>query len=101
MDETKQLELPNDWGKIVNNVERHNARARFEANLYQHKLKKKIGKVAELALGAILSVGLGVAELLAPWLAGAAAIVLICAACFHGGRLWEGFRTGKIIDTHE
>ena len=101
MDETKQLVLPNEWEKIVNNVERHNARVRFDANLYQRKLKKKASKVAELGLGAILSVCLGAAGLLAPWLAGATAIVLICAACFHGGRLWEGFRTGKIINTHE
>lgn len=101
MSQPALLEIPNEWEKIVNNVERHNARARFEANLYQRKLKKKIGKVAELALGAILSVGLGAAGLLASWLAGAAAIVLICAACFHGGRIWEGFRKGEILDASE
>ena len=73
MSQPTVVEIPNDWGKIVNNVERHNARARFEANLYHRKLKKKVSKVAELGLGAILSVGLGAAGLLAPWLAGAAA----------------------------
>lgn len=93
--------IPNEWEKIVNNVERHNARVRFDANLYQRKLKKKVSKVAELGLGAILSVGLGAAGLLAPWLAGAMSIVLVCVACFHGGRLWEGFRKGESLDARE
>ncbi|MBQ7329737.1 MAG: hypothetical protein IJX01_07530 [Oscillospiraceae bacterium] len=101
MSQPALLEIPNEWEKIVNNVERHNARARFEANLYQRKLKKKVSKVAELGLGAILSVGLGAAGLLAPWLAGAVAIVFVCAACFHGGRLWEGFHKGESLNTRE
>ena len=92
MEQTDVLSLTGGWEQIVNNVERHNTRLRFEANLYRHKLTKKIGKVVELALGALLSVILGYTGLLAPWLAGAAAVLLVCSACFLGGRIWEGCR---------
>lgn len=86
------LNLNGSWENIVNNVERHNARLRFEQKLYQRKLKKKISRVAELALCAILSVVLGVAGILAPWFACSAAVLLACAACLFCGRVWEGYR---------
>ena len=88
MNQPKALDLTGGWESIVNNVERHNARLRFDAYLHQRKLKKKIGRVAELAMGAILFVVLGTAGLLAPWIAGIASVIFVCLACFHGGRLW-------------
>lgn len=92
MNQPTTSDLAGGWENIVNNVERHNARLHFEAYLYQRKLKKRVSKVAKLALGAILSVGLGTAGLLAPWLAGGAAVILVCAACFLAGRIREGYR---------
>ena len=89
MNQPKALDLTGGWESIVNNVERHNARLRFDEYLHQRKLKKKIGQVAELAMGAILSVVLGTAGLLDPWLAGVAAVIFVCLACFHGGRVYE------------
>lgn len=92
MNQPTTLNLTGGWEQIVNNVERHNARARFLANLEKRKLAKKSGEVVNLALGAILSVALGFTGLLAPWVAGAAAVLLVCIACFLGGRIWEGYR---------
>lgn len=92
MNQPTALDLTGGWEDIVNNVERHNARLRFEANLFRHKLKKKIGRVVNLALGAITSVALGATGLLAPWLAGTAAVILICSAFFFGGGVWEARR---------
>lgn len=89
MNQTTALNLTGGWENIVNNVERHNARRRFEAKLYRLKMKKKIGKVVNLALGAILSVTLGFTGLLAPWVAGSSAVLLVCIACLLGGRIWE------------
>ena len=92
MNQPTALDLTGGWESIVNNVERHNARLRFEAYLYQRKLKKKISKVVNIAIGAILSVALGLTGLMAPWLAGAAAVILVCVACFLAGRIREGYR---------
>lgn len=92
MNQPTVLELAGGWEQIVNNVERHNARLRFDAYLYQRKLKKKISKVVNIALGAIVSVTLGLTGLMAPWLAGGAAVILVCVACFLAGRIWEGYR---------
>lgn len=92
MNQPKALDLTGGWEQIVNNVERHNARLRFDAYLYQRKLKKKISKVVNIAIGAIISVTLGLTGLIAPWLAGGAAVILVCAACFLAGRIREGYR---------
>ena len=92
MNQPTALDLTGGWENIVNNVERHNTRLRFEANLYQLKLKKKISKVVKMALGAIASVTLGLTGLMAPWLAGGLAVILVCAACFLAGRIREGYR---------
>lgn len=91
MEQTTELDLTGGWESIVNNVERHNARLRFDAKVYRLGLRKKLGKMTNLALGAILSVVLGFSGLLAPWLAGAIAVTLICCACILGGRIWEGY----------
>ena len=91
MEQTTALSLTGGWENIVNNVERHNARIRFDAMLYRRKQKKKISKAVDLAIGAILSITLGFTGLLAPWVAGSAAFLLTCAACFLGGRIWEGY----------
>lgn len=92
MNQPTTLDLTGGWESIVNNVERHNARLRFEALLYQRRLKRKIGRVTNMALGAIVSVTLGLTGLMAPWLAGGAAVILVCAACFLAGRIREGYR---------
>ena len=92
MNHPTTLDLTGGWENIVNNAERHNARIRLEANLFRHKQKKKICKITELALGAILSVALGFIGLLSPWVAGGAAVILVCIACFLAGRIWEGYR---------
>lgn len=92
MNQPTTLDLTGGWESIVNNVERHNARLRFEALMYQRRLKRKIGRVINMALGAIVSVTLGLTGLMAPWLAGGAAVILVCAACFLAGRIREGYR---------
>lgn len=92
MDQTTALNLTGGWESIINNVDRHNARVRFEVNLFRHKQKKKIGKMMELSLGAVLSATLGFIGLLTPWFAGGAAVILACSACFLAGRIWEGYR---------
>lgn len=56
---------------------------------YRSEHKKKVCKVVTLAIGAMLSVVLGSAGLLAPCLAGGAAVVLVCIACFIAGRIYE------------
>ena len=48
MNHPTTLDLTGGWENIVNNVERHNARLRFDAYLYQRKLKKKISKVVNI-----------------------------------------------------
>lgn len=92
MNQPTALDLTGGWESIVNNVDRHNARLRFDAYLYQRKLHKKISKVVNMALGAIVSVTLGLTGLMAPWLAGGTAVILVCAACFLAGRIREGYR---------
>ena len=92
MNQPTILDLTGGWEQIVNNVERHNARLRFEARLHHHKLKRKISRVINVAFGAILSVALGLTGLLAPWIAGAAAVLLVCIACFLAGRIYEVIR---------
>lgn len=92
MNKSVSLNLSGGWENIVNNVERHNARVRFEAKLLRVKMRKKINRMVEMALGAIISVALGVAGLLTPWVAGGSAIILVCVACFLAGRICEGYR---------
>lgn len=83
------LDLTGGWEDIVNNVERHNARNRWE----QRKTAKQIAKlrqtVTNLSIGAVLAVALAWAKLLAPCLASAIAVVLACGASALTGRLWE------------
>ena len=96
MNKPATLDLTGGWENIVNNVERHNARVRFEAKLFRRKMKQKINRMADLALGAIISVALGVAGLMDIWIAGAAAVVLVCLVCFLGGRVLESCRRAGI-----
>lgn len=88
MENTTALDLTGGWESIVNNVERHNARVRFEQGLRKRKQAKKLGRIVNLTLGAILCGVLGVTGLLAPWIAGFAAGVMVCIACFFGGQLY-------------
>lgn len=81
------LEIPAEWESIVNNVERHNARCRFEKKLAKRKLHKQINKAMICAMGAALAMVLEFTGLLATWVAVAAALVLVCMACFTAGRV--------------
>lgn len=92
MNKPATLDLTGGWENIVNNVERHNARVRFEAKLFRRKMKQKINRMVDLALGAIISVALGVAGLLSSWVAVLGAMILVCIACFFGGQIWEAYR---------
>lgn len=89
--EGRELNLNGGWEDIVNNVERHNARVRFDAARKQTRRNKRIGKVVDLALFAVLLMVLGFSGLVANWIAGPVAGLMICAACFFGGRLWEEY----------
>ena len=91
MEQPKALDLTGEWEDIVNNADRHNARISFEKKLFRCRQRKKIGRMVELALGAILSVALGFAGLLTPWVAGGLAVILMFVACFLAGRIWEGY----------
>jgi VIT1/CCC1 family predicted Fe2+/Mn2+ transporter len=87
MNQEATIRLPAEWEGIVNNVERHNARCRFEEKLAKRKLHKQINKALLYAMGAALAILLDFTGLLATWVAVAAAIVLVCLACFTAGRI--------------
>lgn len=87
MENAATIRLPADWEGIVNNVERHNARCRFEAKLAKRKLHKQINKALLYAVGAALAMALEFAGLLAAPVAVAAALVLLCMTCFVAGRI--------------
>lgn len=86
------LNLTDEWEEIVNNVERHNARCRFEQIRKQNKLHKMVNKALCYAMVAGLAVILSFTELLSTWVAVGVAIPCLCAACFIGGRVYEGIR---------
>lgn len=87
MNQQKQLDLSGGWENIVNNVERHNARCRFERKMAKRKLHKQINKALCYAMGAALAMVLEFTGLLALWVAVAAALVLLCLACFTVGQI--------------
>ena len=87
MDQQATIRLPAEWEGIVNNVERHNARCRFEAKLAKRKIHKQINKALFCAMGAALAMVLEFTGLLAPWVAVTAALVLLCMTCFMAGRI--------------
>ena len=89
MEQTNAPSLTGGWEDIVNNVERHNARVQFEIRRQQYRRNKRIGKILNHVLGAALVMGLDLAGLLASWVAVPGAVILVCIACFFGGRLWE------------
>ena len=89
MEQTNAPSLTGVWEDIVNNVERHNARVQFEIRRQQYRRNKRIGKILNHVLGAALVMGLDLAGLLASWVAVPGAVILVCIACFFGGRLWE------------
>lgn len=92
MEQTTALSLTGGWEDIVNNVERHNARVRFEIRRQQYRRNKRISKILNHVLGAALVMGLDLAGLLSSWIAVPGAMILVCIACFFGGRLWEECR---------
>ena len=79
------LNLSGGWESIVNNVERHNARVRFEEKLRRQKKAKLTEKILDCALVAGIVIALGVAKLLAPWVATVVALLAVCAGCFLAG----------------
>lgn len=87
MNQPTALNLTGGWDSIVNNVERHNARCRFEAKLAKRKLHKQINKALLYAMGAALAIVLEFTGLLAAWVAVAVALVLLCMTCFTVGRI--------------
>lgn len=89
MEQTNALTLTGGWEEIVNNVERHNARVRFEIRKQQYRRNKRISKILNHVLGAALVMGLDLAGLLSSWIAVPGAVILTCIAFFFGGRLWE------------
>ncbi len=96
------LNLTSGWDSIVNDVERHNARCRFEEMLAKRKLHKQINKALLYAMGAALAMVLEFAGLLAPQVAVSAALVLVCMACFTAGRIagkWMVFYGTEERDT--
>ena len=92
MNQPTTLDLTGGWENIVNNVERHNARVRFEIRRQQYRRNKRISKILNHVLGAALVMGLDLAGLLSSWIAVPGAVILTCIACFFGGRLWEECR---------
>ena len=92
MNQPTTLDLTGGWENIVNNVERHNARARFEIRRQQYRRNKLISKILSHVLGAALVMGLDLAGLLSPWVAVPGAVILVCIACFFGGHLWEAHK---------
>lgn len=89
MKQNTPLSLTGDWEAIVNNVERHNARVRFEILRQHNRRNKQINRILDRVLCAGLVIALDIAGLLASWIAVPTAIILICIACFLAGRLWE------------
>ena len=87
MEQQATIRLPAEWEGIVNNVERHNARCRFEAKLAKRKLHKQINKALLYAMGAAVAVVLEFAGLLAATVAIPAALALVCMACFVAGKI--------------
>ena len=87
MNQEATIRLPAEWEGIVNNVERHNARCRFEAMLARRKLHKQISKALFYAMGAALAIVLDFTGLLATWVAVSAALALVCMACFVAGKI--------------
>lgn len=92
MDKPIRLNLTGEWEDIVNNVERHNARCRFEHIRKQNKLQKMVNKSLCYAMVAALAVILSFTDLLAAWVAIGVEIPCLCAACFIGGRVYEEIR---------
>ena len=87
MENEATIRLPAEWEGIVNNVERHNARCRFEEKVAKRKLHKQINKALYFAMGAAAAMALELAGLLAIQVAAPAAVILICAACFVAGQI--------------
>lgn len=89
MNRPTTLDLTGGWENIVNNVERHNARVRFEIRRQKYRHNKLISKILNHVLGAALVMGLDLAGLLSSCIAVPGAVILTCIAFFFGGRLWE------------
>ena len=87
MEQPKVLDLTGGWDDIVNNVERHNARCRFEEKLAKRKFHKQINKALMYAIGAAMAMVLECTGLFSIWVAIPAALLLVCMACFTAGQI--------------
>ena len=87
MENAATIRLPAEWEGIVNNVERHNARCRFEEKLEKRKLHKQIKKALLYAMGAAMAMVLEFTGLLSFWVAVPAALAMVCLACFTAGHI--------------
>lgn len=92
MNKPIQLSLDGDWENIVNNVERHNARYRFEQIRKKNRLNKMLNKALCFAMIAAIAVLLSFTGLLSTWVAVGVTTIFLCAACFMGGRIYEVMR---------
>lgn len=91
MENERVLDETGGWERIVNAVERHNARMRRDAERRERKKGKMARTVLYRALGAVGVVILALTGLLAPWVAGVTAVLMLCGACLMAGRLLEAF----------
>ena len=89
MENEATIRFPAEWEGIVNNVERHNARCRFEEKLAKRKLHKKINKALLYAISAALAMALEFAGLCSFFVAVPVAMALVCMACFTAGQIVE------------
>ena len=87
MNQEATIRLPAEWEGIVNNVERHNARCRFEEKLAKRKFHKQINKALMYAIGAAMAMVLECTGLFSIWVAIPAALLLVCMACFTAGQI--------------
>lgn len=87
MNESATLDSTVEWERIVNYAEQHNARCRFEKEQVKSKQQKRLNKALFCAMGAAVAVVMEIAGLLAPWVAVATSVVLLCAACYTAGKL--------------
>lgn len=95
MNKEKELNLTGGWEEIVNDVERHNARVRFDAKVAKRRRNRMIGRSVDFALGTVVCIALGAANLLVDWLAVPGAVVCLCIAAVITGRVFEQSRRGK------
>lgn len=77
------------WERLVNEVERQNARVRFEQHKEQHRRDKLLHIAGRCAVAAIALMALELCDLLSVWMAIPGSVALLCAGCFFFGQYWR------------